>query len=619
MNELKIKSIKVKNYRSFWVEQTFEFPKKYDKPIAIVWYNNSWKTNLMEAIRYWFYENIREDTFELNDFHNLKWDNSPYFELTYTEFTQHLTDTNRFFPANYTIRDKVILDEDRTSILRINTDTTWATKWEIKKTITIFYINFHNIKEEISTKKSSWWTLKSFLAKHIQKLVTEDNIMKARKQDFSDAVNEASKYVLEWKKTEEDVKKIWKSKLLEFIEKIKSNYNLNLRDNNIEIDFWLPDYEDIFLQMMFKIWLNGSKTNLVPIDHFWDGYISMFVMAVIQAIAEENDDDKCLFLFEEPESFLHENHQEYFYKMVLCSLTEKWHQVIYTTHSDKMIDIFDTKWLIRLELEEYEDNWETYFQTVKKYNKVEEFNPQVQAITEDEEIVTMDKYNELIKTIEPNLNRILFSKKVLLVEWPNDLLVYKHCIEKIVEDKIRDRIDIKNKKRWSETYLNFHNISIIPHHWKVTAIYLIELCKWFWLDYFIINDWDFVTDFKEKIDLNFSSLKTDDIWSSIKSEKNSKNEERAEKTIKAMITTNKNLINSAWENKYHFNTPKLEKVIWYDFDDKSSVKIHKHITEDTFDYEKIELFPESLIKFLEIDKIKDNNIDITEELDIQSL
>jgi predicted ATP-dependent endonuclease of OLD family len=49
----------------------------------------------------------------------------------------------------------------------------------------------------------------------------------------------------------------------------------------------------------------------------------MFVMAVIQAIAEENIEDKCLFLFEEPESFLHENHQEYFYKMVLCGLSEK--------------------------------------------------------------------------------------------------------------------------------------------------------------------------------------------------------------------------------------------------------------------------------------------------------
>jgi predicted ATP-dependent endonuclease of OLD family len=68
----------------------------------------------------------------------------------------------------------------------------------------------------------------------------------------------------------------------------------------------------------------------------------MFVMSVIQAIAESNTEDKCLFLFEEPESFLHENHQEYFYKMVLCKLAEK-HQVIYTTHSDRMVDIFDTR------------------------------------------------------------------------------------------------------------------------------------------------------------------------------------------------------------------------------------------------------------------------------------
>ncbi len=604
MNELKLKSITVKNYRSFWEEQVFEFPKKYDKPIAIIWYNNSWKTNLMNAIRYWFYEAIREDTFELKDFHNLKWNNSPYFELEYIEYKPNISNPSITFPANSTITSKIILDDSLTSILKIDTDSTWMSKWDLKKNITIFYINFHNIKEEISTKKSNWWSLKSFLGKHIQKLVTEDNVMKARKQDFSNAVNEASKYVLEWNETEENEAKKWKSKLLEFIEKIKSNYNQNLRDNNIEIDFWLPNYEDIFLQMMFKIWLNGSKTNLVPIDHFWDGYISMFVMAVIQAIAEEND-DKCLFLFEEPESFLHENHQEYFYKMVLCSLTKKWHQVIYTTHSDKMIDIFDTKWLIRLELEEYDDNWEKCFQTVKKYNKVSEFNPEIQAITEDEEIVTMDKYNEFIKTIEPNLNRILFSKKVLLVEWPNDILVYKYCIEKIIEEKIQHRTDIVDKKRFAETYLNFHNISIIPHHWKATAIYLIELCKWFWLDYFIINDWDFETDFKDKINLDFDSLKSDTIWSNIKSEKNTKNEERTEKTIKAMITTNKNLINSAWENNYHFNTPKLEKVIWYDFNDKSSVKIHNHITDSSFDYKKQDLFPEKLINFLEIDKIRE--------------
>jgi len=598
MSEIRINELKIKNYRSFWEEQSFIFPQNYYKPISIVWYNNSWKTNLMNSILYCLNVNfVSKETFSICDFHNKNIENVPEMLLNVSSSTEKKYDWKDAI-LNWFHKLLIQLDWSEiegSKIQSLNNLSKKVYRWEEKddenyqafwatRYFPIFYINFHNIKEEISTKKSSWWNLKSFLGKHIQKLVTEDVDMNNLKPVYESMLKSSTNFILE------------DSNLYKFIQKIKSNYNQNLRDNNIEIDFWLPDYEDIFLQMMFKIWLNGSKTNLVSIDHFWDGYISMFVMAVIQAIAEEND-DKCLFLFEEPESFLHENHQEYFYKMVLCSLTKKWHQVIYTTHSDKMIDIFDTKWLIRLELEEYEDNWEKCFQTVKKYNKVDEFNPETQAITEDEEIVTIDKYNEFIKTIEPNLNRILFSKKVLLVEWPNDILVYKHCIEKIVEEKIQTRTDITDKKRYAETYLNFHNISIIPHHWKATAIYLIELCKWFWLDYFVINDWDF-----ESTDLDIEALKS--FWSledmKIDWIYTSSNK-------KWMITTNFNLIKNATEEKIHFNTPKLEKVIWYGYDDKSSVKIYKHITESKFDYKKQDLFPEKLINFLEIDKLRETN------------
>ncbi|MEG0252977.1 MAG: hypothetical protein RR667_02695, partial [Muribaculaceae bacterium] len=94
------------------------------------------------------------------------------------------------------------------------------------------------------------------------------------------------------------------SMLSDFISKIQDNYSKNLRDNSCNIDFGLPDYEDIFLEMIFKVGLNGDKENLIPIDHFGDGYISMFVMAVIQSIAESNAEDKCLFLFEEPSRIL---------------------------------------------------------------------------------------------------------------------------------------------------------------------------------------------------------------------------------------------------------------------------------------------------------------------------
>src|SRR5690606_15438948 len=101
-------------------------------------------------------------------------------------------------------------------------------------------------------------------------------------------------------------------------------------------------------------------------------------------------------------------------------------QVIYTTHSDKMIDPFATKGLIRLEM-----NSEN--QTVKKYNNIGDFNYE-EIVEETGEVINYARYNEFIKTVEPNLNRMLFSKKVILVEGPNDVLVYKYAIkQKVLE------------------------------------------------------------------------------------------------------------------------------------------------------------------------------------------
>lgn len=587
MSKIRIKSITVKNYRSFKEEQSFYFPDEdYKKPVAIVGYNNSGKTNLMNAIKYGLYESVREDTLELNDFHNRKWENSPRFELKFTtnklNIEKILDEKEYKNTVEYEINNqkiKYVTDGCNASFWQ---GKSFSKKWAIKQNAPIFYINFHKIKEEISTQKTSWGNLKSFLAKHIKKIVDSDEMMKGKKENFEKEVKESTDKVLK------------DSNLNNFIESIKKNYTTNLRDNDCEVDFGLPSYEDIFLQMMFKIGLNGDKENLVSIDHFGDGYISMFVMAVIKAIAETNTEDQCLFLFEEPESFLHENHQEYFYKTVLCGLSEKGHQVIYTTHSDKMVDIFDTKGLIRLEVNENNE-------TIKKYNNVNDFSPRI-TDGGTGEVVVLEKYNDFIRTIEPNLNKILFSKKVILVEGPNDVMVYNFVIKKKVLEKISGRNNIKNKEKYAETYLNFHNISIIPHHGKSTALYLIEVCKHFGLDYFVINDWDF-----EKEDLSFDkvsnfislgNLKADFIYTS--SDK------------KAMITNNWNLINKAKKQNIHFNTPKLEKVIGYDLDDKSSFKIWDKLNDNDFSFDE-NLFPKNLENFLEFDLLKLDNINNSKE------
>ena len=577
MASINVKMIAVENYRSFGERQVFQLPSvNYNKPIAIIGYNNTGKSNLLNAIKYGLYESVREESFTINDFHNVDWNNAPNFKLKFTADIgdQHLTLGNDFI-------NEVIINVNNDSVSSVNDtcncysgSTQYSKKWIIKQKAPIYYINFHNIKDEISTQKTSWGNLKSFLAKHIQRLVDLDQIMKDKKDDFQEEVKESTDKVLE------------DSQLQSFIGSIQKNYQQNLRSDNCVVDFGLPHYEDIFLKMLFKIGLNGNTDNLIPIDHFGDGFISMFVMAVIQAIAETNTDDKCLFLFEEPESFLHENHQEYFYKMVLCGLAEKGHQVIYTTHSDRMIDAFDTKGIIRLDMDENN-------QTVKSYNNILEFVDPFTGTNalEFEEPINIVRFNEYIKTVEPNLNRMLFSKKVILVEGPNEILVYKEIIRLKVLEAIIERVDILDKNKFAETYLNFENISFICHHGKATALYIVELCKHFNIDYYLINDWDF-----EAADITVDAIKQFENLAELKLANLYLN---SDPTRKGMLTTNRNLIESSSSENIHFNIKRLEEVIGYNFNDKSSLKIWNLIQNSNFTITEA-LYPDSLHMFLQI-------------------
>ncbi|NRT11426.1 ATP-dependent endonuclease [Flavobacterium sp. 14A] len=568
MSEIRIKTISIKNYRSFKDRQVFRFPdNEYLKPISIIGYNNSGKTNLMNSILYSIGNKFTsKETFSINDFYNRDIINIPEIislteSTTVPKYDGKLANLNGYNRLEIQT-DGFEIEGAKIASLKPNyTDKNWEA-FGANKYFNIFFINFHNIKEEISTKKTSWGNLTSFLAKHIKKLVDGDLEMSSKKEAFNTETKKATESVLE------------NSDLKKFISNIKLNYTNNLRNNNCHVEFGLPNYEDIFLQMIFKIGLNGNNEKQIPIDQFGDGYISMFVMAVIQAIAETNTEDKCLFLFEEPESFLHENHQEYFYKMVLCPLASKGHQVIYTTHSDKMIDIFDTKSIIRVEFDENEKR------TINKYNNLEDFIPTIKPI------ISLENYNSFIKSVEPNLNKILFSRKVILVEGPNDLLAYNFAIEKTVMTLINDI-------NYAKSYLNFRNISIIPHHGKATALLLIDLCKHFGLEYFVINDLDFEDNFITQLD-NFENL-TELKESNLYLDKNSAN--------RGMITTNWNLIKSANLNNLHFNIPKLESVLGYESNDKNSLGIWNKLNEiENFEEN---FLPNKLASFLEFDSLEE--------------
>ncbi|WGQ14760.1 ATP-dependent nuclease [Sphingobacterium faecium] len=578
MSSIWLNSLLIKNYRSFGERQSFVFPNQdYGKPVAIIGYNNAGKSNMLKAIKFALFDSVREDTFDLVDFHNMDWNNAPCFQAA---FMVDIID-DRLNPQ-VVYKNTVITNVENSLIQSVEDycncygeqNKQYSKKWAIKQKAPIYFINFHNIRDEISTHKTSWGNLKSFLGKHIQKIVDLDNIMKEKKSSFQEGVKGATDEVLE------------NSQLQSFISSIQKNYQKNLRNTDCVVDFGLPHYEDIFLKMLFKIGLNGNMNSLIPIDHFGDGFISMFVMAVIQAIAETSIDDRCLFLFEEPESFLHENHQEYFYKVVLCGLAKNGHQVIYTTHSDRMIDAFDTQGIIRLELDDQN-------QTVKMYNSINSVNYPANAINDDaelEEPISIERYNEYVKTVEPNLNRMLFSKKVLLVEGPNDVMVYKYVIRQKVLNMIQNREDIGNPEKFADTYLNYENISFVCHHGKTTALYIIELCRHFNVDYFVITDWDFKDDeLDQQAVLEFTSLDqlhASDLYN--------------EAERKGGVTNNWNLFTKVGSENIHFNTRKLETVIGYARDDKNSFKIWNHINNEDFTI-PIALYPDSLNSFLNID------------------
>jgi len=215
MSEIRLQKIKVKNYRSFKEEQTFDFPENgYNKPISIIGYNNSGKTNLMNAILYGIGEKfVNAQTFEKTDLHNLDTDNQIEIKtrIDATPYGQ-----NQYGPqsiaGDYTISTTLVDNEIKSSISK--------SFFGANKHYQIFYINFHNIKEEISTKKTSWGNLTSFLAKHIKHIVENDAEMLAKKTAFKDNTKEATNEVLNG------------SQLDGFINKIKENYSKNLRNNN---------------------------------------------------------------------------------------------------------------------------------------------------------------------------------------------------------------------------------------------------------------------------------------------------------------------------------------------------------------------------------------------------
>ncbi len=588
---MRIKKITIKNYRSISSEGIeIELPD-LKLPFSIVGHNNSGKSNLINALSMCLgAKSFSRGSFCINDFYLKKSDEPimvevlveeplkssdaynqikemPMFQLK-INIEEGVCDSNHCFcdengkqvfnprsikkakSKNYSDEEKEILN----NALKQGAEQVW--KWKSKTPI--YYIDTAFIQNQL---KINGYTLLGKVISEVKANFEQDsNVMtnnegvakahigKPRKQIFDNAMQYLEDFVLSTDNLESLIKNIE-----EVIKK-----QLSISNDDISLKFGFPTADSFFDNLTFYITDNPKKPKL-PIDQMGKGFSSLFVVALFRAILS-TDEGGNIFIIEEPETFLHEHFQEYFYN-VLCELAKK-NQVIYSTHSKKFVNIFEPKSVIKIKNT-------TYLKSEIVYKDEPSIN--YPDNIDGFEIKNPDDFSKYLRTLEPNLGNIIFASKVIIVEGPDDLLAYKT----VLSQKIN---------------FGLNNIAIVAAWGKDPIITIIQLCKRFEIPFFVIHDWD---------------LNNNDTDITLANDESNANYTSLDSSEKAQYTKNyKILKETEAPNLIHHNKKNLETVLNIEKNDKGAISVYKKIKDKTFEQIKTDfvgLLDDNIINFLNIE------------------
>jgi len=569
---MRIEKITIKNYRSFDAEGIqLELPD-IKTPISIVGHNNSGKSNLIYGLAMCLgAKSHPRNGFSKNDFYGTNTDEKIIIEAKVTEplkssdaynqikempiFQLRVSEEEGEFETKHYFCDESgkpiynarsvprrpkqeqAISGDDMAILNAaqkqGAEQVW--KWETK--IPVYFIDTASIKEQLRINR---YTLlgkvlrqvkKDFDSEHntLEKRegVLEQHVGRPRKEIFENAMSYLTDYVLSTRMLD---------KITTNIEEVIKK-QLQVESQDFSLKFGFPSAETFFDNLTFYLTDNPSKPKL-PIDHMGDGFVSLFVVALFRAILD-SDQGGQIFLIEEPETFLHEHFQEYFYE-VLCDLAKN-NQVIYTTHSKKFVNIFEPKTIIRLE------NPENLRSRVA-YDK--DFTIEFPKEIEGFAIESPKDFPKYMRTLEPNLGNIIFANKVIIVEGPHDLLAYKGILSEAVN-------------------LELNNIAIVSAWGKDPITTIVQLCKRFEIPHFVIHDWDL-----SRKEINISE------------KPNAANEDyqRLVPKEKAEYTKNHKIFKEVGTlERIHHNKKNLETVLGISEDTKGAISIFEKLKDKNLD------------------------------------
>lgn len=463
---MKIKKITINNFKS--IEYTsFEM----DDFICFIGQNSNGKSNILKAIDLFFNPCSKPSCFDM--FFNRKqedirieicFDNLSKKEKSILEsFEFDIADN--YFNLSWVIPvkekdEKFIIETPEYRTKFIDNDEEKKIQSKIMKEITLILPEIHYAEALCTIEKDIKADEKE---KSLFSRVT--NII--RKEYDDKATKELVDAFINFKKTAESET----GDNIASLSQVENGLEKFLKEWNATADIRmiLPDIENL-LKANISIKINdGIKT---PVEEKGHGFQRALLFAMLRYLAELNNEhwkDKedtriksDIFIFEEPEMYLHPQMCKYTYE-TLKELS-KTSQVLLCTHSAHFIDLEDYKSISIVKKDK--DKGTKVFQVLEDIFSNEETNKKLSEF-------------KMVNFFNSDRNELFFAKKIILVEGNTEKTALSLMMDKLKKPK--------------------HEISIIDCNGKNNVLTYARIINEFNLNYSIIIDYDDPTKRKEKL------------------------------------------------------------------------------------------------------------------------
>jgi len=420
---MKINKLRIKGFRSIGsneLEIDFSISKGYS---VIVGPNGSGKSNIVEALRWVVLnKNITGYNIESSDFHNEVTTNALNIEVdlsetiphgnTYNQFQdvallrlaaqeykvgeekgsircnhQALTSEGKSILINQTTKlskDRILSEEEKDGRQKPRP----LMVRDIKDDIPFYFLDNASFDFHLSMRYGSLsWQLVRKIKEDIER---DTNLVNHKGESItrSEAIDKVLEELEDLLKTESA------KNTLEMLELYLSK-QLQLPENSLGIQIGLPHGQELLKKVQI-IASSSERSPKLPFNRLGRGYSSIAVLALFRAINNlDSDQDSAIVVLEEPELFL-SPHLRSLFARELQKFSKQGNQVILVTHAAEFINPDKPESIIRVTKEDLE------------------------TISHQGDSSDRFSFDTTLKFIEPNLNKLVLSKKIIFVEGDDD-------------------------------------------------------------------------------------------------------------------------------------------------------------------------------------------------------